>query len=384
MLHTATTRPARFCHWQSPNEARILFACIEWVEPTLITPTSTRVVACRGGDATGIEQRPLRALTGGELLLSVSAVGLCGTDLFKLDTGAAAPGTVLGHELVGIVQAMGPEVGTFGVGDRVAVAHHVPCGRCEKCRRGSETLCEIFRENLMEPGGFADHVIIHERAVSHAARRVPKSLSDDVAVWLEPAACVLRGVERANLFATGAVAVFGAGSMGLLHLLVLKARYPALRVLMVDLEPTRLALAENLGADATCVPHELQQRLAVISNSLGADAVFDTVGGSTLLEAALEATREGGAVVLFAHAGDGERADFVLNDLFKHERRIMGSYSGTPDEQARVFQLMLDGRLDPSPLVTHRMDLSRFREGIELVRARRAIKVVFTGTADPQ
>ncbi|HBC07028.1 MAG TPA: alcohol dehydrogenase, partial [Rhodospirillaceae bacterium] len=112
--------------------------------------------------------------------------------------------------------------------------HHVPCGTCLMCRRGNETMCETFRENLMAPGGFADTVLIKARATAQAAHRVPDGVSDEAAVFMEPAACVLRGVERAAVAADGVAVIQGAGSMGLLHLLVLKAALPGVRVAVID------------------------------------------------------------------------------------------------------------------------------------------------------
>ena len=95
------------------------------------------------------------------------------------------------------------------------------------------------------------------------------------------------------------------------------------------------------------------------------------------MRAALDLSREGGAVVLFAHAAQDERADFDLNALFKYERRVLGSYSAGPEQQARVFELMCEGKLDPSPLVTHHLPLTQFAHGVHLARTRAAMKVVF-------
>ncbi|MEK9754682.1 MAG: zinc-binding dehydrogenase, partial [Rhodospirillaceae bacterium] len=173
-------------------------------------------------------------------------------------------------------------------------------------------------------------------------------------------------------------AVLGGGSMGLLHLLVIKAARPAAKVLVVDPVAERRALAERLGADATAAPGEPAVEAARALAGDGVDAVFDTVGGGALLRAALTLTREGGSVVLFAHAPDGEPADFDLNDLFKYERRIIGSYSGALAEQARVFELIAAGRLDPVPLVSHTFPLDQFEAGYALARNRQALKVLFT------
>jgi L-iditol 2-dehydrogenase len=126
----------------------------------------------------------------GELLLRLRVVGFCGTDLFKLDSSAAEAGTVLGHELVGEVIALGGGVTGFAKGDRVAVPHHVPCGTCHLCRCGNETMCEVFRENLLEPGAFADTILVKSRATEFAARHLPDHVSDEAAVlWSPPPVC---------------------------------------------------------------------------------------------------------------------------------------------------------------------------------------------------
>jgi len=161
--------------------------------------------------------------------------------------------------------------------------------------------------------------------------------------------------------------------------LVIKAALPGARVAAVDPQDDRRELALKLGADAAAAPgDDARAAVAGLSDGAGADAVFDTVGGAGPLRAALGLTRQGGSVVLFAHAPDGQAADFDLNDLFKYERRILGTYSGALAEQARVFDLIASGALDPTPLVTHRMPLDDFQTGLALVRARKALKVLFT------
>ena len=206
------------------------------------------VVSCLGGDKTALERRPVPRPGAGEMLLRLRVVGFCGTDLFKLDSGVVRAGTVLGHELVGEVIELGHGVTKFHRGDRVTVPHHVPCGDCFYCRRGNETMCEVFRQNLLQPGAFADTILVRARAVDLAARLIPEHLSDEAAVFMEPAACVLRGLRRAGLDADGAAVVLGAGSMGLLHLLVLGAAYPGVAVTVIDPVAERRALADELGA----------------------------------------------------------------------------------------------------------------------------------------
>ncbi|MBN1441747.1 MAG: alcohol dehydrogenase catalytic domain-containing protein [Planctomycetes bacterium] len=339
------------------------------------------VAAYAGGGRLRLERRPRPFPGPGELLLRLRVCGLCGTDLFKLSASAAAEGTVLGHEIVGEVSiagsgARGPAGEIFQEGDRVVVPHHVACGECSFCRRGSETMCPVFQENLLEPGGFSEHVLVRARAACGAAWIVPPDVSDDAAVFLEPAACVIRGVWRSDLREEGVAAIIGAGSMGLLHLLVLRAASPGVKVIAVDPIAERRGLALRLGADLAVDPGEIGSAAAELSGGPGADAVFDTVGGSRILAAALRATRPGGTVVLFAHAAPEERAGFDLNFLFKAERRVVGTYSGARREQSAIRELIASGRLDASPLVTARLPLSRIDEAVERSRAHRDLKIL--------
>jgi L-iditol 2-dehydrogenase len=350
---------------------------------------SSAVVLADGGGFR-LADLPRLAAGPGEILLALRCAGLCGTDLWKLAHGGLPAGSVLGHEVVGTVVEVGPGVVGFRAGDRVAAPHHVACGACDACRRGSEPLCPAFRDNQLTPGGFSDFIRVGAPAVRQAVCGLPDHLSDEAAVFLEPGACVLRGFHRSGLFelagaeAGGAVlGILGAGSMGLLHLLLAKAIWPTLRVVLVDPLPARRALALSLGADAAAPPGEAAREAVagLASGRGGADIVFDTAGGSAALADALALTRPGGTTVLFAHAAptaDDERAAFALNPFFKAERRLLGTYSGSLVEQREVFRLLVTGRLDPTPLVTHRLPLSRFAQAVELARGRQALKVLLT------
>jgi L-iditol 2-dehydrogenase len=353
------------------------------------------VAACAERGAVRLESRPRQLPGPGEMLLSLRCAGLCGTDLFKIRYGTVPPGTVLGHEVVGTVEALGAGVSGFAPGDRVVVPHHVACGECALCRRGSETLCPVFRENLLSPGGFSDRVLVRERAVRRAAFGLPDHVTDEAAVFLEPAACVLRGIRHARVAPLmekiaapredhpPVAMILGGGSMGLLHLLVLRVLFPDLRIAVSEPLADRRALALRLGADAAASPAEARAAVDAMSGGsggLGADVAFDTVGGAGPLDSALALTREGGTVVLFAHApGSGpssERAGFDLNAFFKSERKLIATYSSALAEQREIYRLLATHRLDPSPLVTHRLPLARLGEAIELARGRQALKVL--------
>lgn len=349
--------------------------------------TRSQVVVAHGHE-TRIEGASPPRPGAGELLLRTRAVGLCGTDLFKLERGVAEP-TVLGHEVVGEVLERGAEAPErFAAGSRVVAAHHVPCGRCELCSRGAETMCASFRENLLSPGGFADYLVVRRRAVDEATYLLPEGLADEDAVFLEPLACVLRGIDRSGWTAAGgAIAVLGCGSMGLLHLLALRAlrrerasgataggdRGEAAPVIAVDPIAERRELAIRLGATHALSPEAIDPRDAACTT------VFDTVGGATALATGLDLLAPGGTLVHFAHARGEESAGvaFDFNRWFHREQRLVATYSGSPREQRRAFELLTSGSIRPSVLVTHRLPLTELERGRRLAEEQRALKVLF-------
>lgn len=229
----------------------------------------------------------------------------------------------------------------------------------------------------MSPGGFSEFILLRERVVSQATRIIPDHVSDEAATFLEPAACVLRGIDKADIRDEGGCAVIiGGGSMGLLHLMVLRAVFPELLIIVTDPIYERRVLAEELGAQSSCSPNQLENTVKTVTSRLGADVVFDTVGGSNILQSAMANLRAGGTVVLFAHAAEGESAGFELNPMFKNEHRVVATYSGSLDEQKRIADLLFSGTLDPTPLITHRMPLDRAQDAVDLARQRKALKIL--------
>jgi threonine dehydrogenase-like Zn-dependent dehydrogenase len=181
------------------------------------------------------------------------------------------------------------------------------------------------------------------------------------------------------------VAILGAGGMGLLHLLALRAAAgPAAFIVLAEPLAERRGLALRLGADAAAEPGAaVRAEVLERSDGRGADLVFDTVGGAAPLADALALGRPGGTVVLFAHApagvsAAGEAAGFALNAFFKSERRLIATYSSSRSEQDAAWQLLTSGRLDPRPLITHRLPLERADEAVALAASGTALKILLT------
>jgi L-iditol 2-dehydrogenase len=252
----------------------------------------------------------------------VLACGLCGSDVDKI--GLWPPGTVLAHEV--LAEAPG--------GERVALVHHGACGRCERCREGHESLCTEFSAPTIRPGGFA------ERVRAQAWVPVPDQLDDAQATMVEPLACVLRGARQVP---RGRVLIVGHGFVG--HLFAAVLRHRGDDVFAADTDPRRDGPAPDGPVDA---------------------AVLSGRGGAAT---ALDAVRLGGTILVFADAGSIPAAR-----VYRGELTLVGVRSAAPPLMEVAAALLAELPL-PTPTV---LPLERFHEGLELVRRRDALKVVFT------
>jgi L-iditol 2-dehydrogenase len=310
----------------------------------------------------------------GELLLRMSGCGLCGSDLLKISAATPEP-VVLGHEVVGQVAAIGPGVTRFAPGDRLVVAHHVPCFQCHYCRRESPSMCRHFKRVNLDPGGFAELVRVPAPNVEHAAFRLPEGMADETASFTEPLACCLRAVKRSRVTAGDTALVIGLGSIGCLLAQVLTGH--GVQVLGSDLLESRRALGRASGARVLDTEAALDAALTESTAGRGADLVIVTAGGTGVLPAAVARVRDGGAVHYFA-GGGGDGLPLPLAALYHRELTLTATYSSSPAELGEAFALLAGGRIRVEALVSHRLPLGRLGEGVELMRRHEAVKVYVT------
>jgi L-iditol 2-dehydrogenase len=315
-----------------------------------------------------LEHRPTPAIGPGELLVRVRGCGLCGSDLAKLHAPRQLP-TVLGHEVVGDVVGAGEGAPGFQVGDRVVVAHHVPCFACHYCRRGSISMCRGFKESNLDPGGFAEYVRVPRENVHHATFRVPPEVPDAVAAFTEPLACCLRAMRRTGVGPGDTVVVVGLGAIG--SLLVQLGIRAGAQVVGTDLLPPRRELARSLGAVAV-PPEAVLGALAPLSDRRGADCVILTVGAPAVVREALGWVRDGGQVHLFVGEGEGL---LPIGELYHRELTLSATYSSSPADLAEAFQLVVTGAVQVAELCSHRLPLERLAEAVRLAERREALKV---------
>ena len=328
----------------------------------------------RGDGKLVAEEWPRPTIGAGEVLLRVLGCGLCGSDIAKIvDPSTPAP-LVLGHEVVGEIVTLGPGVTDCAIGDRVVAAHHVPCGDCHYCRRGSESMCHAFKASNLDPGGFAEYVRVPAPNVRHALFRVPRHVTDEAASFVEPLACCLRSVRRARVAPGDTVVVVGLGSIGCLFVQLL--RRAGAVVVGCDPIAARAELARRLGAAAAGPVSTAAAAQRELSGGRGADQVIVTGGGTDVLPWAVESLRDGGTVHYFASGGD--TLPLRLETLYHRELTLTATYSSSPSDLAEAFRLIVAGEVSVDRLVTHRVTLPGLHRGVDLMRRREALKVYVT------
>ena len=313
----------------------------------------------------------------GEILLEMRACGLCGTDLAKLAHPQDSQGARLGHEFSGVVRAVGAQVTRFAPGDRIAAAHHVPCGSCWSCRHGNESMCRQFKTTNADPCGFAELIRIPRPHVEQVTFRLPDDLTYEEASFAEPLACAVRAVERSQVLSGDRIAVVGGGGMGLLIAQVILAQ--GADAIVLDISDARLALAVQVGVRLAVNPGAagVGRTLADLTEGVGVDGAILTVVNGRILEDTQRAVRAGGRINVFAEAADGPRLAMDFVDLYHRELAVFATYSSTPATLARAVELLSGRRIRVVPLISHRLPLEAFDEGVRLQREGKATKVVY-------
>jgi len=334
-----------------------------------------KAAVCRGAGRLAAEEWPRPAIGDGELLLRLKGCGLCGSDIAKIVDPTTRVPAIFGHEVVGEVAAVGSGVSAYAVGDRVVAAHHVPCGECHHCRRGSESMCAAFKASNLDPGGFAEYVRVPAPNVRHATFRVPAHVSDEAASFVEPLACCLRAVRRARVQPGDTAVVIGLGSIGCLFVQLLKRAGAA--VIGADALTPRAVFARELGADAAGSLEAAADAQRTLSAGRGADHVVVTGGGAAVLPWAAQSARDGGAIHYFA-GGPGDTLPLPLETLYHRELTITATYSSSPADLTESFRLISGGAVDVDRLITHRVPLEKLAAGVDLMRRREALKVYVT------
>jgi L-iditol 2-dehydrogenase len=324
-----------------------------------------------------IEEMPKPTIGPEEVLIQIEASGICGSDVMEWYRIHKAP-LVLGHEIAGQIEEIGPGVKKYKVGDRVAASHHVPCNTCHYCLSGHQTVCETLRSTNFYPGGFAEFVRLPAINVDRGIYLLPDEMSFEAATFIEPLACVLRAQRIAGISPGQTVLVLGSGIAGLLHIELAKA-LGAGKIIATDLNDYRIKAAKDLGAHEAVKAQELTPALVRdINRGRLADLVILCTGAKTAQLQALSLVERGGTVLFFAPTDQGVTIPLSINDLFfRNDITLTTSYAGSPADHWRAMQLIEAGVLNIQRMITNRLGLADTVKGFQMVaEAGESIKVI--------
>jgi L-iditol 2-dehydrogenase len=335
-------------------------------------PAAMQALVYHGVNDVRLEEVPVPRVEPGELLIRVHSCGICGTDLKKIATGSHSAPRIFGHETTGVIAAKGKGVDQFQIGDRVMVFHHIPCRSCYYCKHKVFAQCPTYKKvgatAGYEPsgGGFSEYVRVMDWIVSNdGVVRIPDDVSFEQASFIEPVNTCMKGIETLALHAGETVLVIGQGPIGII--LAVLARRSGARVITSDLFQQRHTISKAFGLEEN-IDASRQETVATtkaLTEGRGADAVILAVAGNGLIHPAMDATRPGGRVLLFAQTQHGE-AVIDPAAVCVDEKSLLGSYSASVDLQHESEQFVLGREMDMERLISHRFPLGEAVQALQL------------------
>ncbi|MGW0877511.1 zinc-dependent alcohol dehydrogenase family protein [Streptomyces sp. NPDC002740] len=301
-----------------------------------------------------------------DVVIDVSACGLCGTDLHILQ-GEFAPTLpiVPGHEFAGEVVGLGSEVTELALGDRVAVDPSLYCHECRYCRVGHNNLCDRWQAiGVTVPGGAAEYAVA---PVANCVR-LPDHVDVQDAALIEPLSCAVRGYDVLNSRLGAHVLIYGSGTMGLM-MLELAKRTGAVSVDVVDINAERLATAEKLGVSKAAVSADELGRPG------GWDVVIDATGNAAAIQDGLERVAKAGTFLQFGVSDYATTATISPYRIYNQEITITGSMAVLHSYE-RAAELFAAGVLDPQVFISHRMPLDAYPQALKQFAAGQGRKIV--------
>jgi len=304
----------------------------------------------------------------GEILVKIKVALTCGTDLKAFLRGhpmIPMPG-VFGHEFSGIVAEVGKGVRGFKEGDPIMAVHTAPSLKCMFCKKGLYNLCEkIMHTKVL--GAFAEYILLPSHVVKQNVFHKQKNLSFEEAAFLEPLSCVVHSIEPLDIKKGDSALIMGAGPIGLLHLILLKSKKA--KVAVNDINKERLEIAKRLGADFVIPSDPTTSFLKIFPHppfpkgGVGRfDYVFECTGKPEVWEASVNYLRRGGTLILFGGCEKGTRVTYDTYRLHYDELTLKGAFHYTPDDVKKAYQLLCEGKLGLSRLISGSYPLSNTQE----------------------
>jgi L-iditol 2-dehydrogenase len=321
-----------------------------------------------GQEDVRMERVPVPATGPGEIVVRVKAALTCGTDLKVYRRGYHArmlvPPALFGHELAGVVHAVGEGVTRFREGDRVVALNSAPCGQCYFCERGQENLCDDL---LFNNGAYAEFIRIPARIVAKNTLSVPDHVPLEHAALTEPLACAVHGFEDSNPRKGDTVAVIGGGPLGLMILHV--AALAGYEVIALVKHDGQVEAARQLGAahvvQTSSIRKAIRETRALTPNDRGVDIAIEAVGVPDAWQEAVELVRKGGTVNFFGGCAANTHVLLDTNRIHYSDITLRATFHHTPAICRKALDLIAGGRFQAGAFITghaHLYELNRVFE----------------------
>ncbi|MED4224808.1 zinc-dependent dehydrogenase [Neobacillus cucumis] len=319
-----------------------------------------------------------------EVLVKVKVSAVCGTDVRifegKKTKGVRTP-SVIGHELVGVIEEVGDQVKGYFEGDRVGVMPVIPCGKCYYCLNGRENVCANRTAIGYEfDGGFAEYVRIPRTALEAGnVVKIPDHISFEQAVVTEPLACCLNGQRKANVKMGDVVVVIGGGPIGLMHVQLAKIA-GAKSIILSEPIDHRREKGLIAGADYAIDPTKdsLEDLVLSETDGLGADVVLMAIGIPFLVNSSAKLLKKGGTLNLFAGFTNGVLSEIDPNVIHYNEININGTSSLTRSDYHKSLSLIASGQINTEVITTTGYGLEDIEQAIADVKNGKGMKTIIT------
>jgi L-iditol 2-dehydrogenase len=307
-----------------------------------------------------------------DVLIRVKACGICGSDVHGYDgrTKRRIPPLIMGHEAAGVVTKIGAEVSSVHVGDRVTFDSTVSCGQCYFCRTGDVNLCDnrqvlgVSCSEYRRNGAFAEYVSVPDRILY----TLPDSFAFEKAALIEAVSIAVHAAKITGIQPGSSAVVIGTGMIGLLAVQAFRV-FGCSKIIAVDLEESRLALARSMGADQTFSGDDpdLLAELQAATEWHGPDIAVEVVGAQKTVLTAINAVRRGGTVTLIGNLAP--IVEMPLQSIVTRQLRLLGSCASA-GEYRECIDLMAAGAIEVEPLISAVAPLSEAAAWFDRLYAR--------------
>ncbi|MCS7203294.1 MAG: zinc-dependent dehydrogenase [Thermodesulfovibrio sp.] len=313
-----------------------------------------------------------------EALVRVKACGICSGDVMSWYIEKKAP-LVLGHEISGEIVKIGEEIKreiSLKEGDRVAVHHHASCMSCFYCSRGDYVQCNSWKTSNIIPGGISEYILVPEIILKNDTFLLPDNVSFEEGALVEPVACVIKSLRRANIKSGDIVVIVGLGVMGQIHIMLAKY-FGAAKVIGVDMVPFRLNQAIKAGADDVIdvLKENSYEKLKNLTDGLMAQVVVVGPGKVDVIYESLKLLSKGGTLLLFTPTPPEEKLCISVNDIYFNDITITTSYSCSSEDMKKALSFIEKKMIKSDLLITHRFSIESVKEAYELTaEAKNSLK----------